>query len=934
MLLEECGEDVTLREQVVSLLLASSNDGGEFEQRYEAAVVNLLRGSDVPTGAIIGRYRVQRLLGRGGMGAVYLAERADEQYQQTVALKLVSRSVLHEATSGRFRGERQILARLNHPNIARLLDGGHTDDGTPYFVMEYVEGLRIDLYGKEHSLSSAARLRLVQQVCSAVQYAHQNLIVHRDLKPSNILVTGDGTPKLLDFGIAKLLDPGTTGAPSEHTRARDRIMTPEHASPEQLRGEPVGTVSDVYSLGVLLYELLTGFKPYSDSGLSFAEIERAVCEKDPIAPSARVRALARESDPPAAPGFARKLAGDLDNIVLKAMQREPQRRYPSAAALSEDIANYLHRRPVQARPNTLSYRAGKYLRRNGLAVASAAGVAVLIGVLIAFYTVRLATERDTALRERQTAAGVADFMVDVFRLANPSESQGNTVTVRQALDAAQTRIEHDLAQQPRLRLILMRNMAQAYSGLGLWTQARTLLERTIAQERAAFGGHQIELARTLAALGTVDDNLNQYEAAQSALAEAWSIHRALGQERTAEAILLLNAIAGDLRLQQQFTQAEQYHRQAEESARALVPAQPQTLGQVLLGYGMTYSESGDYRRAEAYAREALPLVHGVVYQGIDLYANALATLATALRRQYRLPEAEKLHREFLQQQIRRLGPDGVLVGRGWNNLANVLRAEGHYREAEEAYDQALRIYRIQGGPADTLDVAIAFHNIGALLHDAGDLPRSLEELDAALVMKRKVTGEQSAQTVSTLTEKSAVLRDMGRLDEARRVLDEARATAAQKLDPNDRRQAAILAERGRLELATGDLSAADRDLRSVVGTMQGQEDPGRLADAMASLGEALVSEGNLLEARSVFRQTLALRSKIFPSEHWAVADAQSRLGEMLVLAGEPEQGHALLSQSLAQLQLTRPGRDVVLLAAEKRMADHPRITTVAMPAGQ
>jgi tetratricopeptide (TPR) repeat protein len=358
------------------------------------------------------------------------------------------------------------------------------------------------------------------------------------------------------------------------------------------------------------------------------------------------------------------------------MQREPQRRYASAAALSEDIANYLHRRPVQARPNTLSYRAGKYLRRNGLAVTTAVGVAALIGVLIAFYTARLATERDTAMRERQTAAGVADFMVDVFRLANPSENQGNSVTVRQALDTAQSRIEHDLAQQPRLLLTLMRNMGQAYSGLGLWTEARTLLERAVAQERATFGSRQIELARTLAALGTVCDNLNQYDAAGRALAEAWSIHSALGEEHTAEAILLLNAIAGDLRLQQHFTQAEQFHRRAEEYARALVPADPQTLGQVLLGYGMTYSESGDYQRAEAYAREALPLVHGVVYQGIDLYANALATLGTALRRQYRLPEAEKLHREFLQQQILRLGPDRRRLRSGVANLSAAGRPGG------------------------------------------------------------------------------------------------------------------------------------------------------------------------------------------------------------------------------------------------------------------
>lgn len=468
---------------------------------------------DLPQGEIVGRYRIVRLLGRGGMGSVYYAERADDEYQQSVALKIVEWCPAVTDLAGRFRAERQILARLAHENIARLLDGGQMQDGTPYLVMEHIAGMRIDHYCKLGRLDIAAKLNLMQQVCASVQYAHQNLVIHRDLKPSNILVTEQGVVKLLDFGVAKLLNP-EGGVDHAMTQQIDRVLTPDHASPEQLLGQPVGTTSDIYALGVLLYELLSGRRPFEFANLSFGEITRIVGLTSPAPPSARVPAEADRR------GLAAELRGDLDNIVLKAMHRDPARRYQTAAALAVDIQNYLDGRPVQARPDTWTYRARKFVRRNGWAVAGSMTSVLMIVTLIAFYTGRLAEERDIAQRERKAADSVAEFMTDVFRRANPNETRGTEVTVRDALDAAAARIDRDLLNEPRLRLSLMRKMGQSYSGLGLMPEALGLMERQVSVARSEYGETDVELARALEALGHVHHSMSKFTLAEQAFGEA------------------------------------------------------------------------------------------------------------------------------------------------------------------------------------------------------------------------------------------------------------------------------------------------------------------------------------------------------------------------------------------------------------------------------
>ena len=421
-----CGDDESLASEIESLLGAHDQAGSFIEGLPDESTVTLdLQPPDTIIGRRIGAYEVIREIGRGGMGAVYLASRADEQFRKLVAIKLIKTGFDHESIIRRFRNERQILASLDHPNIARLLDGGVTTDGLPYFVMEHIEGQSIRDYCDSRRLNTLERLRLFRSVCSAVHYAHQNLIVHRDIKPGNILVTPDGTPKLLDFGIAKLLGPSANLG--EMTLATARVMTPEYASPEQARGEPITTSSDVYSLGVLLYELLTGHRPYHIASTSPLEIIQAICEREPEKPSTAVGrtettstaegettvtpeavSKARNSQPEK---LRRQLEGDLDNIVLKAMRKEPQRRYASVEQFSEDIRRYLEGLPVIARKDTFSYRAGKFIRRNKLGVTAAAIILVLLASGVA------GIARQTIVANRQRARAEKRFN-EVRNLAN------------------------------------------------------------------------------------------------------------------------------------------------------------------------------------------------------------------------------------------------------------------------------------------------------------------------------------------------------------------------------------------------------------------------------------------------------------------------------------------------------------------------------------
>jgi eukaryotic-like serine/threonine-protein kinase len=674
----------------------------------------------------VGPYRLLREIGRGGTGRVFVAERAEGGFGQRVAVKLLRPGMDSEEILKRFTTERSILARLEHPGIARLYDGGTTADGRPYFVMEAIDGRPIDQWASERRVDLAARLALFVEVCRAVHYAHQNLVVHRDLKPSNVLVTRSGQPKLLDFGIAKLLDPDLS---HEATHTALRPMTPGYASPEQVRGDPVTTASDVYALGVLLYRLLTGRHPYRLEGSSAAELERRITDEEPLAPSS---VAVRSQD-------RRRLAGDLDNVVARAMEKRPERRYASAEQLALDVERHLAGHPVAARSPTLAYRGSRFLSRHRLPVAVAAAFAVLLAAFVASTLVqsrRVAEERDRAER-------VSAVLVDLFEVADPG--RGASVTAREILDQGAVRVREELTGTPELRATVLETIARAYRNLVLYESAEPLLEEAVALRRMdrrsgrgsapdRAGAH---LAAALDELGVVRALSGDYEGAEPLLAEALELRLAtLGPahpdtSRSFDHLALVRHDRGD------YAGAEPLYRRALETGSD--PPHPTTLA----NYALLLHDLDRLEEAEARFRQARELRRASAAEGVeDEVALAFASAV-----------------------------DGVY-------LASTVQALGRLEEAEDLARQALAGFEARRGPEHP-DVARACHVLGSILVDRGALggggsgEGAEPYLRRALAIREQALGARHPETAATREELARLAAAQGESGEAERLYGEA-----------------------------------------------------------------------------------------------------------------------------------------------------------------
>jgi eukaryotic-like serine/threonine-protein kinase len=806
-----------------ALLEGACGEDGQLRREVEALLAGHAREPSVTPppgpGDRLGPWEIEGLVGLGGMGEVYRGRRADGAYDLRVAIKLVRGGPATADLLRRSRVERQVLARLEHPNIATLLDGGVTPEGLPYLVMQYVDGLPITVHADRHHLDLRARLRLFLIVCDGVRFAHTNLVVHRDLKPANILVTEEGAVRLLDFGIAKLLD-----APGDAATGDLLLLTPEHAAPEQFRGGPITTATDVYALGVLLYQLLAGVRPFQH--LSPSDLMRDGSHRDPVAPSAASAAPAfrevRGNRPPPVP--PRELLGDLDAIVLKAMRPEPHRRYGSAADMADDVRRYLEGYPVRARPETPGYVAARFLRRHRGGTAAAAVVAASLVVLavfsLRFAAVSRAQAAEVAL-ERDIALQVTEFLEDLFRAPDPyavGPLRRDTLRVAALLDAGAERVGVDLQEQPAVQARLLSVLGRAQRNLGRLQASEDLLRVAVRVQGEIGAAPSLDVART------------ELYLAQTVAAR--------GRPEEAEALLrgTLPVFAADSM------------SRGREQATALS----------LLGN--TLQDLGRFDDAEGAYRHALHVAERVYEPGDRLMAGHLLNLATVLSRQDRLNEAELLLRRTLEILREHAGRDHPETSTALNNLGSVVQDLGRLEEAEELYREALDIRRARL-PSPHPATAVSVNNLGTLLIQKEDFQGAERLFREGLELRRGLYGDEHPAIGLGMTNLAAAVQELpGRRAEAEELYREARDVLVRTLGAGHPTVADLEGNLGRLHHEAGDHERALALYEVALATRRATLDPGHplVAGTLSDMGRCLTELGrheaaevHLLEARDL-----------------------------------------------------------------------------------
>jgi eukaryotic-like serine/threonine-protein kinase len=820
---EACAGDEALKGHLERLLAA--DEVGSFLDETAAPFHALVADAadsapadDAPAaGARCGPWRLVRELGHGGMGTVFLAERADGQFQQQVALKVVKRGMDTDEILRRFLAERQILARLQHPHIARLLDGGVTEDGRPYFVMEHVEGTSIAAYCLGAGLSLEARLRLFQEVCDAVRYAHRNLVVHRDLKPSNILVTAEEKAKLLDFGIAKLLD-----VEEGLTVTGERVMTPEYAAPEQRRGEPVTTATDVFALGLLLYELVAG----------------------------RRWQPPRPTDPP------RVGQGDLDAILETALREEPEKRYGSVEALSDDVRRFLRGLPVVARKGTPLYRARKFVQRHRVGVWAAAltVLASLVGVGGTTWQARLARA------EAAKARTVKDFLVGVFEVSDPNKAQGEQVTARDLLDRGAVRIEREFSAQPELSAELLGLVARLYFRLGFHDRAAPLLEKDLALRRRTYGDDSIEVAESLAQSSDLHHARGDYGRAQALRRQALDIDR-----------------------------------------RRLGPAHPRTVSDAD-GLARSLVEHGGYDEASKIIDDTLGRIRADRGEENEDYATALNTREMLHWAQGRYAEAERDMRRVVEIRLRVLGERHTRVAEGFSNLGSLAMARGDAAEAERMYRRALDIGTKLYGE-DHPNLGITLNNLAKVVQERGNIEEAILLQRRALAVRTRQLGEGSPQLAVNFHNLALLLRERGEYGEAIRLLNTAVAMNRKLLGDEHVSQAITF---GSLALVLGEAArpaeAEPLFRRSLeVFRRKGLEKHMKFPEVLEGLGLLLVDTHRAAEAEALLREAVDRRRQALGDRAWRTAAAKGALARCLRALGRRDEARALASEALPLL---------------------------------
>ena len=739
-----CGDDSSLQAELDSLLSAHAQSDSLSESPFP---IELLQGAEPYK--FIGPYRLIKKLGEGGMGQVWLAEQTEPLHRQ-VALKLIRAGMYDNALLHRFQSERQSLALMDHPAIAKVFDAGATPDGQPYFVMEYVPGEPITEYCDRKKLSIQSRLELFIKACDGVQHAHQKAIIHRDLKPANILVVeidGKPTPRIIDFGLAKTATPLDAGE-TLFTQTGAFVGTPGYMSPEQADPgvQDVDTRSDVYSLGVVLYVLLTGFQPIDTKRWNqqpLHEALRQLREQDPPRPSTKVE-MEKESSASAAElrgtepkHLASQLHGDLDWITMKSLEKERARRYGTPSELAADIGRYLNHEPVVARPASAGYQLQKYVRRHRVSVIVAAALTILLATFAAVQAVQL--RRIT--RERDRANRITDFMTGMFKVSDPSEARGNSITAREILDKASTQIDPGLAKDPELQAQMMVVMGKVYDSLGLFAVSESLLQRGYDTRRRVLGPEN-------------PDTLN------SMIALAWT-----------------------LRHEGRYADAEKLQRETLEiRTRVLGPENPETIAS-MGNLAVTLDDEGHYADAEKLQRQVLDFRRRVLGLKNPDTVFSMNNLALDLQMEGRYPEAEKLDRDAIEIRRDILGPDHPDVLRTMHNLANVLYREGRYADAEKLDRETIDEERRVLGPENPFTM-MAVNSLTAILNGEGRYAEAADLGRQVLDIRRRTLGPEHPQTLTSMSNLADTLTKLGNYEEAEKLLTQARDIQRRVLGPD------------------------------------------------------------------------------------------------------------------------------------------------------
>ena len=884
---EACAGDEKLRDEVRSLL--SSYEASGVLDRSPARTFRSTAEADELSGRRVGRYLIHARIGEGGMGIVYDAEQ-ETPVQRRVALKVIHRGTQPEVEA-RFALERQALALMTHPHIARVFDAGVMDDGRPFIAMEHVAGVPLTEYCDREQLDVGQRLHLFIDVCSAIQHAHQKGIIHRDIKPSNVLVSADEGPKIIDFGVAKALDP-ILQDDARRTVHDMLIGTLEYMSPEQLdrtHHADIDTRSDIYSLGVLLYELLAGVLPYDWSELRRAGLEglrRAARESEPPSVSRRFADLDRDIAEKIAAArrttpqpLTRLLAGDLDWITLKALDRDRARRYASASELADDVRRHLANEPVLAGPPSAAYRLGKFARRHRSAVSLASAIVFAIVVVAAMLTrqsLEIRRAAEIADRERVRAERVSELMIDVFKASDPYEGRGQ-VTAREVLDRGSARIRK-LDDEPQVRASVMQAVASVYTQMAVYDEAEGLTREALAIRRKLYEGDQIEIADSLEALGTLHLRRAKLEPAGQVLEQAVAMKlRLLGPDdpRRIEGLLRLGVVR---RSEGRFDEAEEKLREALRLSR---PGGAKTRSSTITAVeelGILYFKKGDWTRSEAHFRNALSMRRA---DGPDTprTAQTLSNMATVLTERGDLASAESFLRQSLAILEKSLSPDDERLATGLGVLGLCLHNQAKYGEAEECYRRSLAIWRSRHGDTHP-NGNLMLNNLALLAHDQNRFDEAERLFRQTMELQEKVYGKDHPDVALPMNNLARVWHDQGRLREAEAMYRKALAIRRKGLKP---------------------------------------EHPA-LAESLGWLGKLLTETHRLAEAEPMLREAVAIRTKAHTPGDWRIAEARSLLGGCLLAQRRYDQAEPLLVEGHAVMVQKRGRNYRRTLQAQERVA--------------